>query len=250
MIVRHSIWFLLAGVPAVLSCSSTPWERDEADPVDAAYLMDISSDDRDEIAKLRATEAELQDQRAFAERELEGEKADKEVAKQELDVAQEEVEESEARLEAARTDDDADEARERCSDTKRHVAWAETQVGYHDARIEWAEAKCELAERRIDLAVARTERRKAEAVKDIDDRPTPSYDLTAYDESILAAELAVRLAEIETEARANKAEAYRDTMDDLSDDVPEDRRSSWRSTLAEPLTDLNDKDNDRDRDDD
>jgi chromosome segregation protein len=238
MIVRTSTWFLLAGVPAVLSCSSTPWDRDDADPVDAAYLMDISADDREEIATLRASEAELQDQRAFCERELEGEKADKEVARQELDVAQQEVEEAEARIEAARTDDDVEEARERASDTKRHVAWAEAQIGYHDARIDWQEAKCELAERRIDLAAARTERRKAEAVQDIEDRPTPDYDLTAYDEAIMQAELAVRLAEIETNARAKKAEAYRETMDNLASDIPEDRRASWRSSPNEPIEEI------------
>lgn len=231
--MRLSTWFLLAGVPAVVSCSSSPWHRDDAEPVDAAYLMDISSGDRDDIAKLRASEAEMQDQRAFAERELEGEKADKNVAKQELDVAQAEVDAAEARLEAARNDDEAHDARERCNDCKRHVAWAESQLGYHDARIEWARAKTDLAQERIDLATARTERRKAEAVKDIDDGQTPVYNLNAYDEAIMAAELNVRLAEIETQARADKAQAYRESMEALASSIPEDRRASWRLTLTD-----------------
>lgn len=236
--MRFPTWFLLAGVPAVLSCSSAPWHREHAEPVDAAYLMDISSGDRDDIAELRASEAEMQDQLAFAERELEGEKADKNVAKQELDVAQAEVDEAEARVKAARTDAEADSARERTHDADRHVAWAEAQVGYHGARIDWAEANVDLAKRRIDLATARTERRKAEAVKDIKDGQTPVYNLNTYDEAIVEAELAVHIGEIEADARAKKAEAYRDAMDKLADGVPEDRRGSWRSTLTEPVKEL------------
>lgn len=221
------------------ACSNSPWKSDSAEPVDAAYLMDISADDREDIAKLRATEAELKDELAFSEREIEAMKADKAVAEQELDVAKQEVEEAEARIEAARTKEETDAARERLHDTRMHVAWADRQVEYQDARIDWAQAKRDLAQRKIDLGTARLEQRKAKAVHDLPDEKQVDrdIDLAAYDDNLYDAELDVRLAEIDVDAAAEKAKAHLASMDSLSESIPEDRRASWRRTVTEPRKD-------------
>jgi len=239
---------ILAALAA--SCSSTPWDDDRVEPVDAAYLMEISEDDRQDIAKLRASEAELEDELAFAVRDIEAKQADKKVAEQELDVAQQEVEEAEARIEAARTSGEIEAARERLRDTRMHVAWAKAQIAYHDGRIDWSEAKRDLAERRIELGAARVEQRKAQAVDELpEEAKVPDFELAVYDANIAQAELAVRLADIDVDAAAAKARAHREAMDKLADNVPEERRSSWRHSVVDTGDDELDEDEDR-RDDD
>ena len=62
----------------------------------------------------------------------------------------------------------------------------------------------------------------------------PRLEMAAYDESLAEAELEVRLAEIDLQAAADKAEAHRDAMGKLAEHVPEGRRSAWRTTVVEP----------------
>jgi hypothetical protein len=231
MTVKRVTWLLAVAAAAAASCSS---QGSKAEPVDAAYLMDISADDKEEIASLRAAEAELEDQMAFAEHQIEKIKADKKVAGEELEIAKKEVDAAEAAVEAARTTEEADAARQRVEDSRAHVAWAEKQVEYQEARVDWAEEKHDLAEEKVDLAKARVEQRKAQAVADLpaDKRPA-DVDLTAYNNKLADAELAVRQAEIEVEAAAEKAKAHLTTMDKLAERVPQDRRATWRTTVTE-----------------
>jgi len=228
--VKRATWLLAAAAAAAASCSS---QSSKAEPVDAAYLMDISANDKEEIAALRATEAELEDQKAFAEHQIEKVKADKKVSEQELEIAKKEIEAAEASVEAARTTEEADAARQRVEDSRAHVAWAEKQVDYQDARVDWAEEQHDLAECKVDLAKARVEQRKAQAVADLPpEKRAADVDLTAYNNKLADAELAVRECEIELEAAAEKAKAHLVTMDKLAERVPEDRRATWRSTVT------------------
>ncbi len=231
--MKRSPWILAVALVAS-SCSSTPWGKGKAEPVDSAYLMDISANDREDIAKLRADEAALKDEVAFAEREIEAKKADKKVSEQELDIAQQEVEEADARVDAARTTEETTAARERLNDARMHVAWAKAQVAYQESRIDWAEAKRDLAQRKTELGTARVEQRKAQAVDDLPEgAKAPRLEMAAYDESLAQAELAVRLAEIDLDAQAAKAKAHREVMGKLAEHVPEGRRASWRTSVIE-----------------
>jgi hypothetical protein len=216
------------------ACESSPWRHGTA-KVDDAYLARVSDGDRDDIAELRASRAEMSDELAFAERRIEEERARKKVAEQEVDIAKQEVSRAEASLDVSMDNDNdaAETGREQLDAARAHVRWAEAQVAYLDLRIEQAKSERELAEKRVALAEAKLELRKAEAIDDSDDEALPDIDLVDYRDDVDEAQMDVELAEIELEACRKKADARQAMLDRRAEKTPKELRASWRTTAVE-----------------